>query len=203
MKNEEATLKTTSSLIDIARKHFAEYGYFDVALEKIAEEGAVTRGAVYHHFKSKKGLFAAVLEQVQKDVAEFVLQEAMKSDEPWQQLILGSVGFVKGANLKENRRILLIDAPAVLGWDAWRKIDRENSMRVLQEHIEDLQKQGYLRDGIDVELMTYSISGAANELALNYAQHEEAVCDNLIIDTISHLVNGFKRLSLSNRSHGS
>jgi len=53
VKNKEATLKTTSSLIKIAREHFAEHGYFDVSLEKIAEEGAVTRGAVYHHFKNK------------------------------------------------------------------------------------------------------------------------------------------------------
>lgn len=62
MTNKEATRKTTSALLSIARAHFAEYGYFDVALEKIVEEANVTRGAVYHHFKNKQGLFVAVLE---------------------------------------------------------------------------------------------------------------------------------------------
>ena len=193
MKKEEATLKTTSLLIKIARRHFTDYGYFDVSLERIAEEGNVTRGAVYHHFKSKKGLFTAVLENVQKDVAEYVLKEAMKSDDSWQQLILGSVGFVKGANIKENRRILLVDAPAVLGWETWRKFDKENSMSVLHDHIVDLKEEGYLHDDVDTELMTYSISGATNELALNYSQQEKTRCDDLIAGTISDLVYGFKK----------
>lgn len=69
MKNSEATYKTTSSLIEIAKKHFAEYGYFDVPLDKIAEEANVTRGAIYHHFKNKQGFFIAVLVSVQKDIA--------------------------------------------------------------------------------------------------------------------------------------
>ena len=91
MKNEEASYKTTSNLLAIARKHFTEYGYFDVTLEKIAQEGNLTRGAVYHHFKNKQGLFTAVLELVQKDVAAEIEKDAMKSDDPWQQLILGCI----------------------------------------------------------------------------------------------------------------
>lgn len=193
MKNEEASYKTTSTLLTIARKHFTEYGYFDVSLEKIAEEGNVTRGAVYHHFKNKQGLFTAVLECVQKDVSIQIENEAMKSHDPWQQLILGCVGFVKGANTKENKRILLVDAPAALGWSVWRKIDRENSMNVLQEHIRELRTRGYLCDNVDTTLMTYSISGALNELALNYSQNGTTNGYDKIINAITQLVNGFKK----------
>lgn len=196
MKNVDATFKTTSALLAIARKHFTEYGYFDVSLEKIAEEGNVTRGAVYHHFKNKQGLFAAVLECVQKDVSIQIENEAMKSEDPWQQLILGCVGFVKGANTNENKRILLVDAPAVLGWSAWRKIDQENSMHVLLEHISDLRKGGYLCAHTDLQLMTYSISGALNELALNYSRNETVTWDDKIIRTITQLVSGFKNVQV-------
>lgn len=193
MKNKEASYKTTSNLLAIARKHFTEYGYFDVALEKIAEEGNVTRGAVYHHFKNKQGLFTAVLECVQKDVSMQIEEAAMKSDDPWQQLILGCVGFVKAANERENKRILLVDAPAVLGWTTWRQIDQENSMNVLQEHISDLKAWGYLRDNVDTELMAYSVSGALNELALNYAQTDTG-SDDKIMATIIQLVYGFRKI---------
>lgn len=193
MKNEEASYKTTSKLLDIARKHFTEYGYFDVALEKIADEGNVTRGAIYHHFKNKQGLFTAVLERVQKDVSMQIEKMAMASNDPWQQLILGCVGFIKAANEKENKQILLVDAPAALGWSVWRQIDQENSMNVLQEHINDLKAWGYLGDIVDTELMTYSISGALNELALNYSQTGAADNDNKIINTITQLVNGFRK----------
>lgn len=193
MKNEEASYKTTSKLLDIARRHFTEYGYFDVALEKIADEGNVTRGAIYHHFKNKQGLFTAVLACVQKDVSIQIEKMAMASDDPWQQLILGCVGFIKAANEKENKQILLVDAPAVLGWSVWRQVDQENSMSVLQEHINDLKTWEYLGDIVDTELMTYSISGALNELALNYSQTESTDNDDKIINTITQLVYGFRK----------
>lgn len=193
MKNVEATYKTTSSLIKIARKYFAQYGYFDVPLEKIAEEANVTRGAIYHHFKNKQGLFIAVLDSVQKDIAAQIEKEALKSDDPWQQLILGCIGFVNGANAKENRRILLVDAPSALGCDTWRKIDQENSMRALQEHINDLKARGYLCDDVDTSLMTCSVSGALNELALNCSKDDIAMSERKIFDTISQLVSGFRR----------
>jgi AcrR family transcriptional regulator len=193
LKNADAAYKTTSSLLKIARNHFTKYGYFAVSLEKIATEGNVTRGAVYHHFKNKQGLFTAVLESVQKDVAAQILIEAMKSEDPWQQLILGFAGFVNGANAKKNRRILLVDAPAVLGWDAWRKADKENSMSVLQKHIDDLKAQNYLRDDVDTKLMTYSLSGAVNEIALHCTQRKVIGEDDRIIKTISQLVSGFKK----------
>ncbi len=193
MKNVEASYKTTSSLIEISRKYFAEYGYFDVPLEKIAEEANVTRGAIYHHFKNKKGLFIAVLDSVQKDIAARIEKAALKSDDPWQQLILGCVGFVNGANAKENRRILLVDAPSALGWDTWRKIDQENSMRALQDHINDLKAWGYLCDDVDTSLMTCSVSGALNELALNCPQDNTVTSERKISDTISQLVSGFRR----------
>ena len=119
MTNKEATRKTTSALLSVARAHFAKYGYFEVALEKIVEEANVTRGAVYHHFKNKQGLFVAVLESVQEEVATQIQKQALKSNEAWEQLILGCVGFIKAANAKGNRQILLVDAPAVLGWEVW------------------------------------------------------------------------------------
>ncbi len=195
MKNAEATYKTTSSLLKIARKHFTDFGYFEVSLEKIAEEGHVTRGAVYHHFKNKSGLFTAVLESVQKEVAAHIEIEAMKSNDPWQQLILGCAGFVYGANTKEVRRILLVDAPAALGWDAWRQVDQKTSMSVLRRHIDELKARGYLRDDVDTALMTYSLSGALNELALHYAKPETNSEDDGIMNTISHFVSGFKEKS--------
>ncbi len=72
-------------------------------------------------------------------------------------------------------------------------VQQDVSMNVLQEHINDLKIWGYLGDTVDTELMTYSISGALNELALNYAQTEATDNDNKIINTITQLVYGFRK----------
>jgi len=193
MTKEEAKYKTTTLLVEIARTHFTAEGYHNVSLETIAEECEVTRGAVYHHFKSKKGLFIAVLERVQEDVAVRIKKEASKHDDLWQQLILGCLGFVKGANAEKNRRILLVDAPVILGWDVWRKADRGGSMSVLREHIDKLKTQDYLQDYVDVDLMTFSVSGALNELALAYSASDKLGESDLLLSTISLLISGFRK----------
>ncbi len=143
--------------------------------------------------KNKQGLFIAVLDSVQKDIATQIEKAALKSNDPWQQLIFACVGFVDCANAKPNRRILLVDAPSVLGWDTWRKVDQENSMQTLQKQIDDLKAWGYLCDDVDTSLMTCAVSGALNELALNYSQDDAVSTDRKIFATVSQLVNGFRR----------
>lgn len=193
MTNKEATRKTTSALLSVARAHFAKYGYFEVALEKIVEEANVTRGAVYHHFKNKQGLFVAVLESVQEEVATQIQKQALKSNEAWEQLILGCVGFIKAANAKGNRQILLVDAPAVLGWEVWRSVDAKHSMNVLQAHIEELKAQGYLRDKVDTQLMTFALSGALNELALQFCANSKKKQEKKLLATLTQFVSGFRK----------
>lgn len=169
-KNKTETERTIQSLTEIARHHFTAYGYANVALEKIVKEAELTRGALYHHFKNKKGLFLAVFEAVQKEVGEHVEAEAAKSNDSWQQLINGCRAFLEGAVQSHNQRILLIDGPAVLGWDTFRKMDEKYSMNSLKEQLQLMQEQDLIKP-ISVEVMTHCLSGAMNEVVLWIADH--------------------------------
>lgn len=53
--------ETRKKLIQVARRAFGEYGYADTSMDKLTAEAGLTRGALYHHFGDKKGLFAAVV----------------------------------------------------------------------------------------------------------------------------------------------
>lgn len=190
-KKELASIKTTQSLITVARKHFSQYGYAKTSLEAIVEELAITRGALYHHFKGKKALFLAVLNEVQSEVGANVEREAMTSENIWDQLTLGCVGFVEAATLEANRRILLIDAPNVIDWTEWRKIDNENSVALLEEQLLVLQEKGELVD-LDVRLIAHMISGALNDLSL-YQAESNILNKETIQDSIAYLVKGFRK----------
>lgn len=168
-RSKEESYETISQLKEIARKHFTEHGYAATVLDEIVKEAKLTRGAVYHHFGSKKGLFLAVLESVQKEVAEMVEYEAAKSDDIWDQLILGCHAFVTAAVEEKNKRIMLIDGPAVLGWETWRSMDEQGSMRHLHEQLQLMQEQGYF-ESISIDSLTHILSGALNESALWIAQ---------------------------------
>ena len=189
-KNDIATAITRKNLISIARNHFSIYGYDKTSLEAIVKEAGMTRGAVYHHFKNKKTLFLAVLSQVQTEVGENVERQALTSDDVWEQLTLGCIGFVESATLESNKRILLIDSLNVVDWDEWRKLDNENSVILLIEQLEVIRDTGELVN-LDLKLIAHLISGALNELSLYLAESNER--NNVqVYDYVYHLLKGFK-----------
>lgn len=192
-KNKEETTETIRRLIGVARKYFTEHGYAETALEDIVNEANLTRGALYHHFGSKKGLFQVVLESVQKEIAERVEAEAAKSEDVWEQLFLGCRGFVAAAVEPHNKRILLLDGPAVLGWEVWRRMDEQNSMLLLREQLHSMQQQGYLKP-MPLDALTHILSGALNESALWIAQMPDGRKSfEESMEVLSLLLNGFRK----------
>lgn len=114
---------TRAALLEAARPLFAERGYEAVSSEEIVAAAGVTRGALYHHFDGKLGLFEAVYLAVEDElVARFPL-ERLAGDDPLANLKL-AVGEVLELGLDpELHQIALIDAPAVLGWEKWHEIE--------------------------------------------------------------------------------
>lgn len=192
-RNKAETAETIRKLIDVARVHFTEHGYADVTLESLVHEANLTRGAVYHHFRNKKELFRIVLEDVQREVAERIEQAASTSEDLWQQLYLGCRAFVMAAVEERNRRIMLIDGPAILGWDVWREMDRSHSMRLLRGQLEIMQDHGYFQ-AVPLDAMTHFISGGLNETALwlaNESSRPDALDESMKV--LGVFLEGLKR----------
>src|SRR5713101_2324271 len=107
---------TRAALIKIARKRFADHGYADTATEEVVRRARVTRGALYHHFRDKQDLFKAVLHEEEQRLARKIAETALAQSDPWSQLISGSQAFLDACLDPGVQQIVLIDAPAVLGW---------------------------------------------------------------------------------------
>lgn len=197
-RSKEDAHETIVKLVEVARKHFTERGYAESSMEEMVTEAKLTRGALYHHFGSKKGLFQAVLESIQTEIGERVEAEAAQSDDAWEQLLLGCRAFVAAAVEPRIRRILLIDGPAVLGWDAWRRMDEENSMRHLREQLQFMQREGCLKP-VPLDAMTHFLSGALNESALWIAQSpDDGQGLEETMTVISHFLKGFDNEKVRN-----
>lgn len=132
---EEHAEATRAALIASARALFAERGYAAVSIEQIVRRARVTRGALYHHFDDKADLFAAVFESVQRDLAGRLLAAASSQPDPAKHLEIGCHAFLDACGERDVQRIVLLDGPAVLGWEAWHESDTNFGLELLQRSI--------------------------------------------------------------------
>ncbi len=168
----EQSEATAARIVATARSLFADRGFAAVGLEEVAAEAGVTRGAVYHHFHSKTGLFAAVHATAQRAVGDVIDRATADCGDPWQALEVGCRAFLEASVRDDVRRIMLVDAPAVLGWDVWRRLDAESSGRLLGEVLAELGTAGVIH--VDsVSATQVLLSGAMNEAALWIASSRE------------------------------
>ena len=192
MKNKKsiASEKTIIQLMEISRKHFSLYGYENTSLEKIVEEAGMTRGALYHHFKNKKALFLAVLNEIHTEIGKYVESEAESHSDTWEQLVCGCTAFVEIAVRDDIKRILLIDAVNVIEWSEWRKKDEKNSVGLLKEQLRLLQDEKKLIE-MDIDIIAHMVSGALNELSL-FLVEESRPDKEYIYKAVQKLVEGFR-----------
>lgn len=156
--------ETARELLTQARSLFAARGYAHVSLNAIAQAAGVTKGGLYHHFSGKEALFSAVLQECHREVAEQVAHAAPNAD-PWDQLVAGCTAFLTAATEPGIAQIMLIDGPAVVGWDVWRGHDASTSMRELEDVLTNLMNMGIIARQ-PITPITHLLSGAMNEAAL-------------------------------------
>jgi AcrR family transcriptional regulator len=125
---------TRDALVAAARELFVVQGYFATGTEEIvARAGVGTRGALYHHFADKRALFQAVFEAVEVDLlARAVTTGPAANIDTWDLLIAGLQGFLNAALEPEVQRIILVDGPAVLGWNEWRELEAKYGIGVIE-----------------------------------------------------------------------
>jgi AcrR family transcriptional regulator len=183
---------TIAALIGAARKLFAERGYAAVGTEEIVQAAGVTRGALYHHFRDKEELFQAVLVQVSAETTTRIAREASAVDDPWEELVTGIDAFLDACTTPEMQRIVLIDGPAVLGWDLWRAIDAEHGLGLLEQAVQNAIDAGRLAPQ-SARAVAHVLLGALDEAAMVVARAPDPIAARAEMGkTVRHLLDGLR-----------
>jgi AcrR family transcriptional regulator len=173
-KHAERSEATRAALIAAARPLFAERGFAGVGTEEIVRAAGVTRGALYHQFADKRELFAAVFEQVESEVTMRTARAAVASDagDPLAVLRVGAVAWLDACSEPEVQRIVLLDGPAVLGWDAWRQIGMRYGLGLVENELREAIEAGVLEPQ-PTGALAHVLMGAIDEAALYVATAED------------------------------
>jgi AcrR family transcriptional regulator len=171
-RQEQRSEATRSALVRVGRELFAKRGFTEVSTEEIVRRAGVTRGALYHHFRDKRDLFAAVVDQVEQDVLERVAQAALGEADPWTQQLAAVRAYLDVCLEPAVQRIVLVDAPSVLGLAAWREIEAKYGLALVRAGLENVMNAGLI-ERQPVEPLAHLVLGALTEGGLLIARAED------------------------------
>jgi AcrR family transcriptional regulator len=180
---------TRAKLIRSARILFARRGYADVATEEIVRRAGVTRGALYHQFPAKEDLFLAVYEQVEQELTARVAGLLGEVSSPFVAMRAGIRAFLEACRAPEVQRIVLIDGPAVLGWERWREVAERHGLGLLEAVIRAAVDAGELAP-LEVAPLAHLLMGALDEAALLVVRDPDAT--DAVAATFERLVEGLR-----------
>jgi AcrR family transcriptional regulator len=172
-KRIERGLATRDRIVSAAMRLFTAVGYEDTSIEDLLADLQISRGALYHHFNGKKELFEAVLERVEADIAQATRDATVDIADPVVALRTGVDAFLRMARDETVKRIVLIDAPAVLGWEKWREIDARHGFGLMKASLKTVAKKKRLRTEL-IEIYAHILLAGVMETALVIARADDS-----------------------------
>ncbi|MBO9097235.1 MULTISPECIES: TetR/AcrR family transcriptional regulator [unclassified Rhizobium] len=171
-RRAETMEENRGKLIAAGRKAFAEKGYFAASMDELTADAGLTRGALYHNFGDKRGLLAAVVNEIDSEMAQRAKAIGAAQSDEWQGLLAEATAYIQMALDPEVQRIVLLDGPAVLG-DPSKWPSQDNCLDVTRQAVQRLMEKGILKP-LDAEAVARLLSGAALNAALWVAASEDA-----------------------------
>ncbi len=163
-RRSETMEENRAKLLMAARKAFAEKGFAAASMDELTASVGLTRGALYHNFGDKKGLLAAVVAQMDGEMAQQAKAEAADAGDDWEKLLAEGVAYIKMALDPDVRRIVLLDGPAFLG-DPAQWPGQLSCLESTRQTLTQLLERGVIKT-VDADAAAYMLNSAAMNAAL-------------------------------------
>src|SRR6476619_5542453 len=200
----ERSAATQQALITAARRLWGERGYAEVGTPEIVEAAGVTRGAMYHQYADKAALFRAVIEAMDVEIIARIqaLVAAARPDTPADTMHAMANAWLDIAAEPEVRRLMLVDAPSVIGWAEYREMSQSNSVDAAEQLLNAAIEAGQLRPQ-PVRPLAMVLLGAFEEAATYMARAEDpAQAREEVRAVLRDLIDGLLRPSSARGADG-
>lgn len=163
----DRTAATRTALIEAGRTLFAMHGFAGVGTETLVRKAGVSRGALYHQFGDKTGLFADVLAEIESEVARNLAAVMFAGDQnDFVAAMMRAVdAWLDACESPQVQRIVLIDGPSVLGWARWREICQLHILGLIEAVLAKGVEDGKLHP-LPAKPLAHILLAIADEAAL-------------------------------------
>lgn len=168
----EYSESTRHALVDSAVDLFTRHGYAATSLDQVAKRARVTKGALYHHFSGKQALFEAAFDAVERAVVSRLTEIVVGPGDPWDRAMNGIRHYIQVCLDPSYQRIVVHEAPVVMGWERWREAEDHFSFGLVRTAIQALIDAGEL-DYLPVEATARLLFGALTAGATTIARSDD------------------------------
>jgi AcrR family transcriptional regulator len=173
-RREDHVEDTRRAILTAARRVFAAKGYAATSLEDIVGPARLTKGALYHHFRNKAAVLEAVYTQMEEELVTATAAAVTRAgDDPWARMLAALDAFLEASSEPAYVRIVLRDAPPVLGRVVGRDIDQAVGLAYVEALLRGLWGEGEA-GGLSIAAAARVLLAATGDVALSMAHSDDA-----------------------------
>lgn len=174
--------QTRDALLSAAEQLFVTRGYAATSIDAVATEARFTKGAVYRHFSDKRALFTAVFERVEIDMMSAMAGQLLDGEISWETASDALSIYLDVCTDHRFRRIVLEEAPAVLGWQTWRELDQQYTGDLLRQILSGLMDAGEIpHQPVDLAARLCCATVGEGALAIAQSDNPEETKDQIVL----------------------
>lgn len=191
-RREEYSESTRRALVDHAAELFAERGYAGTSLDEVVARARVTKGALYHHFAGKQGLFEAVFDRYEAVMVERSAAAVADQRDAVAMAVAGLEAYLDVCLDPGYQRVVLQDAPAIFGYEQWREREEDCALGLIRRVVTALDAAGELPP-LPLETLSQLLFGAFGAAAVTIAAASDPRQSRAeVIETIVAMLAGLR-----------
>ncbi len=193
-RRDQFSEATRAALLDAATRRFAELGYAGTSLEDVAADIQASRGAVYHHFSSKRALFEAVFARLETSAVDSAAKAGARGEDAWHSALLALENFLEQCCDPVYGRIVWQEGPLALGWACWIEEEQKYAYGMVEEFVRALLDSGTL---VPVPLETttqlaFGMLGAAGQALSGASPAEQTRIKAEYFEVMGRMLTGLR-----------
>jgi AcrR family transcriptional regulator len=182
-RREEYAEATYEALLDSAAACFFENGFLGTSLDHVAQRARVTKGAIYHHFASKRDLFLAVLERQQEHSVGSITQAGETAADAWSGIVAAIDAFLGSISEPVYQRLCWVEGPSALGFEDWWACGERYEIEVIRRLLDRAAAAGVLVVE-DLDMLAHVLFGAVTAGVLGMIRSPEPAVERLRFRTV-------------------
>ena len=196
-RRAQYSASTKRALIEAAYELFTEKGYAGTSLDEVVARARVTKGALYHHFSGKQGIFEAVFESVELATSKRITKALKGTKNPWDKALAGLRAFLEVVQDPSYQRLVIQEGPAVLGYERFREQEERSAFGLVQDIVGSVLRADQFKIS-DEMLDTFSriFFGALSAAGQNISTAEDPALAVARVETaITFVLAGLRSLA--------